>query len=133
VLAVGAVHLQQYVKLYSAIPTIGPLFLLTFAGATVIGLALLVPLERWIGRRKGWIGRRSTLIVALASLGGIALASVTFALLLVAEHMPLFGFQEPGYDPAAIAASQGAEIATVLFLGTSLVWPLVFKSHPRTR
>lgn len=36
VLAVGAVHLQQYDYLYSTIPTIGTLFLLNFAGATAI-------------------------------------------------------------------------------------------------
>src|SRR5207253_7731525 len=42
-LAVGAVHLQQYLTLYSAIPTIGTLFVLNFAGATAIGLGLLAP------------------------------------------------------------------------------------------
>src|SRR5436190_21835314 len=67
VLAVGAVHLQQYLWLYSAIPTIGTLFLLTFVSATVIGLALLLPIERWAGR---W-GRP---VVVLVTLGGIALA-----------------------------------------------------------
>jgi hypothetical protein len=41
VLVVGAIHLQQYLKLYSAIPTIGTLFVLNFAGATAIGLGLL--------------------------------------------------------------------------------------------
>jgi hypothetical protein len=53
VLAVGAVHLQQYLWLYSAIPTIGTLFVLNFAGATAIGLGLLAPLERVLGRRWG--------------------------------------------------------------------------------
>jgi hypothetical protein len=33
-LAVGAVHLQQYFELYSSIPTIGTLFLLNVVGAT---------------------------------------------------------------------------------------------------
>src|SRR3954453_18364919 len=51
VLAVGAVHLQQYDMLYSAIPTIGTLFVLNFAGATAIGLGLLAPLERVLGPR----------------------------------------------------------------------------------
>jgi len=124
VLAVGAVHLQQYLWLYSAIPTIGKLFVLTFAGATVIGLALLAPIERWAGR---W-GRP---LLVLVTLGGIALAATTFALLLVSENMPLFGFQEPGYDPAAIAASQAAEIAAVIFLGASLAPPLSTPSHFR--
>src|SRR4051812_20284178 len=45
-LATGAVHLQQFLKLYSEIPTIGTLFVLNFAGATAIGVALLAPLER---------------------------------------------------------------------------------------
>jgi hypothetical protein len=124
VLAVGAAHLQQYLWLYSAVPTIGTLFVLAFAGATLIGLALLSPLERWASR---W-GR--TLLV-LVTLGGIALATVSFALLLVSENMPLFGFQEPGYDPTAIAASRGAEIATVIFLGVSLASLFSAKSHFR--
>lgn len=124
VLALGAVHLQQYLWLYSAIPNIGKLFLLTFVGATVIGLALLAPIERWAGR---W-GRT---VLVMISLGGIALAVTTFALLLVSENMPLFGFQEPGYDPTAIATSQTAEVAAVIFLGASLAPPFSTKSHFR--
>src|SRR5690242_15622547 len=49
VLAVGAVHLQQYLWLYSAIPTIGTLFILNFAGATAVGIGLLAPVERVLG------------------------------------------------------------------------------------
>ena len=37
-LAVGAVHLQQYFELYYDIPTIGKLFVLNFVGATIVGL-----------------------------------------------------------------------------------------------
>jgi hypothetical protein len=41
-LAVGGVHLQQYVYDYfSVIPTIGPLFLVNFIAATALGLLLL--------------------------------------------------------------------------------------------
>jgi hypothetical protein len=123
-LAVGAVHLQQYLWLYSAVPTIGRLFVLTFVGATIIGLALLTPIERWAGR---W-GRTVLLLVTLS---GIVLAVTTFALLLVSENMLLFGFQEPGYDPAAIAASQAAEVAAAIFLGASLAPSLSTKSHLR--
>ena len=83
-LAVGAVHLQQYFTLYSSIPTIGTLFVLNFVGATAIGLGLLAPVERVV---------------------------------FVSERTPLFGFMEPGYDPAAILASRVAEAVTVLFLG----------------
>jgi hypothetical protein len=113
-LAVGAVHLQQYEYLYSTIPTIGTLFVLNFVGATVIGLGLLAPVERVLGR---WGGA----VVALLALGGVALAATAFASLLVSEHTPLFGFMEPGYDPAAIMASRVAELATVGLLGSFLV------------
>jgi hypothetical protein len=115
VLAVGAVHLQQYFYLYSAIPTIGTLFVLNFAGATIIGLALLAPVERLAGRRWGGIA------VAAPALAAIGLAATSFAFLLIAEHTPLFGFMEPGYDPPAILASRIAEIATIVLLGSYLV------------
>jgi hypothetical protein len=113
-LAVGAVHLQQYLKLYSNVPTIGTLFVLNFAGATVLGLALLSPIERVAGRH----GRA---LVALTALAAIGLAATAFAFLLISEHTPVFGFQEPGYDPPAIAASRISEIATVVLLGAFLV------------
>jgi hypothetical protein len=113
VLAVGAVHLQQYDYLYSTIPTIGTLFLLNFVGATVIGLGLLAPFERLLGR-PGAAGQ------ALLALGGIGLATTAFVFLLIAERTPLFGFQEPGYDPTAIMASRVAEIVTVIALGAYL-------------
>ena len=113
-LAVGAVHLQQYRTIYSAIPTIGTLFVLNFAGATAIGLGLLAPVERVPGR----LGDAA---VALLALGGIGLAATSFVFLFVSERTPLFGFMEPGYDPTAIMAARIAEIATVLLLGAFLV------------
>jgi len=109
-LSVGAVHLQQYLDLYSAIPTIGTLFVLNFAGATALGLGLLLPVERLLGR----FGNAA---VALLALGGVGLAATAFVFLLVSEHTPLFGFMEPGYDPTAILASRVAEAVTVLSLG----------------
>src|SRR5262245_5920352 len=114
VLAVGAVHLQQYDMLYSAIPTIGTLFLLNFVGATAFGLGLLAPVEHRPGRLGG-------AALALLSLGGIGLAATSFVSLLVSERTPLFGFMEPGYDPTAIAASRAAEVASVVLLGSFLV------------
>jgi hypothetical protein len=112
-LAVGAVHLQQYTTIYSAIPTIGTLFVLNFAGATAIGLGLLAPVERVLGR---W----GNAVVALLSLAGIGLAATAFVFLLVSERTPLFGFMEPGYDPPAIMAARIAEVATVALLGSFL-------------
>jgi hypothetical protein len=114
VLAAGAVHLQQYRGLYSAIPTIGPLFLLNFIGATIIGVALLAPIEHLAGRFRG-------LVVALVSVAGIGLTAGSFVLLLVSEHGSLFGFHEPGYDPSALAAARASELAAVALLATSLV------------
>lgn len=123
-LAVGAVHLQQYVKLYSAVPTIGTLFVLNFVGATILGITLLAPIDRWGGR---WGG----LLVTLAAAGGVALAAVTFVMLAVSERTPLFGFREPGYDPAGIAASRGAELTTIVLLGAFLVARLVARPPVR--
>jgi hypothetical protein len=125
VLAVGAVHLQQYLVLYSAIPTIGTLFVLNFAGATVIGLGLLAPLETFLGRRWG------SAAVGLLALAGIGLAATAFAFLAIAEHTPLFGFMEPGYDPTAILVSRIAEVVTVVSLGAYVI--ARFVAHTPTR
>jgi hypothetical protein len=111
-LAVGLIHLQQYFELYSAVPTIGTLFLLNFVGATVTCAGLLAPLERLGGR-----GRAGHTLLALA---GIAQAATAFVFLLISERTPLFGFQEPGYDPSAIMASRVAEVSAVAFLGAFL-------------
>ena len=110
-LAVGAVHLQQYYKLYFGVPTIGTLFVLNFIGATVIGVALLAPIERVAGR----------LAVTLLALAAIGLAATSFVFLFISERTPLFGFMEPGYDPTAIAAARISEVATVVLLGVFLV------------
>jgi hypothetical protein len=119
-LAVGAIHLQQYFELYSEIPTIGTLFVLNFVGATVVGLGLLAPVERLPGRRGG-------AALALLALAGIGQATTAFVFLMISERTPLFGFREPGYDPAAILASRIAEVATVVLLGAFLAgrfaWP----------
>jgi hypothetical protein len=113
-LAVGAVHLQQYNDLYSAIPTIGTLFVLNFVAATALGIGLLVPFELLWRRGGAWIE-------AALALGGIGVATVAYVFLLIAERRPLFGFMEPGYNPDAILTSQVSEIATVALLGAYLV------------
>ena len=124
VLAVGGIHLYEFEHFYSAIPTIGTLFLLNFLGATAIGLGLLAPLERIAGRHG------SALVTGLA-VAGIALAAVAFAFLLISQHTPLFGFKEPGYDPTGIDAARAAEVATVIFLGAFLVGRLGLKAPMR--
>lgn len=125
VLATGAVHLQQFLRLYSEIPTIGTLFVLNFAGATLIGVVLLAPVEH-VSARYG------TALVGVLSLAGIAVAAGAFVFLHISERTPLFGFMEPGYDPAAIAAAQAAEITAVVALCASLVGR-IWRKAPSTR
>jgi hypothetical protein len=112
-LAVGAVHVQQYQYLYSTIPTIGTLFVLNFVAATVIGLGLFAPLERLLGRL-------GAVAVGLLALAGIGLSVGAFVFLLISERTPLFGFMEPGYDPPAIMAARVSEIVTVVALSVFL-------------
>jgi hypothetical protein len=105
VLVVGAVHLQQYLSAgFDTVSVIGTLFVLNFAGATVIGLGLLVP----------WA--RLRLVHLLLALGGIALSATSFVFLFVSENQPLFGFQESGYR-AAIVVALAAEAVAVITLG----------------
>jgi hypothetical protein len=112
--AVGAVHLYEYDYLYSTIPTIGTLFVLNFAGATAIGLGLLAPVERVLGRL-------GSAVMGFLALGGIGLAATAFVFLLVAERAPVFGFMEPGYDPPGLMASRVSELVTVGLLSCFLV------------
>jgi hypothetical protein len=120
----GVVHLQQYLGPYRAIPTIGVLFLADFAAAIAIGAALLGPLERLAGRRPGSV-------LAIVTASGIALALGSLVMLTISQHTPLFGFQEPGYDPAAIQLSRWSEVAAVLLLGASLVARFATKTPKR--
>jgi hypothetical protein len=108
VLVVGAVHLQQYfADHFNVVPIIGPLFALNFAGATVIGLGLLVP------------AARLRLVHLLLALGGIGLAATSFVFLFISEHQPLFGFQDYGYR-AGIMIALAAEAVAVVALATYL-------------
>ena len=106
VLAVGAVHLQQYFAVhFGVVPVIGPLFALNFAGAAAIALGLLLP-------------PLAPLRVLLA-LGGIALAATSAVFFFISEHGMLFGFEDYGYRPAILAAL-AAEAAAVVLLGSYL-------------
>ncbi len=124
VVAVGIVHIEAYSGPYSAVPTIGELFVVNFLAATVIGGALIFPLERLAGR---WGG----VAVALATVAGIALAAGSLVMLIISEHGTLFGFHEPGYDPVAISRSRIAEVVAVCLLGISPVVRRLSRSRPR--
>lgn len=118
-LAVGAVHLQQYYgDDYRVLPTIGPLFLLNAISAGVVGLGLLLPIERLLKER---IGERA---VGLLALGAVAIAVGSLIALFIAETSILFGFSEDGYStPVVIAIA--AEVATTVLLTPVAVANLV--------
>ena len=109
IVLVGVVHAQQYYDTYfSVVPTIGPLFLLSFIGAWIVGAVLLAPVQR-LGRQFG-----SALLV-LAALGAIGIAVGTFAALLTSEYTPLFGFMESGYR-LAVWLTFVFDVMTTVFL-----------------
>jgi hypothetical protein len=109
VLVVGAVHLEQYYGVhFNVVPIVGPLFVLNFAGATLIGLGLLAP------------AARMRVLHVLLALAGIGLAATSFVFLFVSENRPLFGFQDYGYRPAiliALIAEAAAVVLLVAYLG----------------
>jgi hypothetical protein len=113
-LLIGGIHYQQYhYAFYSAIPTIGPLFLLNFIGATALGLLLLVP-----GRSR--LGGLRKLLDQMAALAGLGLATSGLAALLISEHTPLFGFMEHGYR-FVIVLTITSEAAAIVLLSLFLV------------
>lgn len=120
----GAVHLQQFFSLYSAVPTIGTLFVLNFLGATAIGLGLLAPLKRILGRR-------ADTAVSLLALAGVAMAGTAFVFLLIAEHATLFGWTEAGYYSTAVVLALITEGITVVLLGAFAVARLARRPTPQ--
>jgi hypothetical protein len=113
-LAVGLDHLQQYsAESYSAIPTIGTLFLLNFISSAVLAVGLTAPVERLPGR----LGR---VAIPLLSAGGIGVAVGSLAGVIVSESIGLFGFMETGYR-SAIVVSISLEVATIVLLLAHLV------------
>lgn len=109
-LAVGGVHIQQYVvQDYRVIPTIGSLFLLNFIGGTVLGLYFLIP-----ARRRP--GRIMSLLDTLAALAGCFVAGGALVALLVSEVTPLFGFMEHGYRFAIVFAIVSEAVAVTALI-----------------
>jgi len=119
-LMVAAIHAQQYYDAYfSAVPTIGRLFMLNIVGAGVTGLLLLAPVKL-LG------GRAGNAILVPAALAGIGVAAGAFMALIVSEYTPLFGFMESGYRLAIEVSLLFEGLATLLlaaFLATvALEW-----------
>jgi hypothetical protein len=131
ILLVGAVHAQQYYSAYfSVVPTIGTLFLLSFVGAGVVGVALIAPVRR-LGRNIG------DLVLLLAALGAIGIAVGSLASLLISEYTPLFGFMESGYRLAVVLALLFDGLTTaflavfVLIVGPPLVHAIATERRTR--
>ena len=111
ILAVGAIHLQQYIgEHYSAIPTIGTLFLLNAIASAVVGIGLLAPIKRVAA------SHRADAAIGLLALGAVAIAVGALVALFISENGSLFGFTESGYRAAVIVAIV-AEAATIALLG----------------
>jgi hypothetical protein len=122
VLLVGVVHAQQYYQAYfSVVPVIGTLFLLSFIGSGVTGVALLAPLRRLLPR----IGDA---VLVLAALGAIGIALGSLVSLLVSEYRPLFGFMESGYRLAIVLAIV-FDATTTVFLAAFIA--LVLRTRRR--
>jgi len=130
ILFVGADHYYEYaVDQYRVLPTIGTLFLLNFVSATVVGLALLVPLER-LSRRFGG------LLTRLAAVSAFGIAATSLAALLVSEQTKLFGFMELNYRPAIVIALASEAVAAIAAAALLVMTVVRSRSHgqpPRLR
>src|SRR5436305_13446828 len=116
ILAVGAVHLQQYIGAdYRAIATVGTLFLLNAIASGIVGIALLVPIERVMAARP------ADTAVGLLALSAIAIALGSLVALFGSESGSLFGFSEPGYRAPIVAAIVAEAAATALLGPVSVV------------
>lgn len=89
VLAVGAVHYQQYIEILNEVETVGVLFLLNAAGAAAIAVSLL------------W---NDGTLRTLGAIGGIALSVGSLVSILIARGGGLFGYQEPDWRTAVVIA-----------------------------
>jgi hypothetical protein len=125
VIVVGAVHLQQYVGDYHAIPTIGPLFLLNAIGSGAVALGLLLPIERWLNRRRGEIA------VGAFALGGAAIGLGSLIALYIAETSTLFGFSE-GTLQTVMWIAIISEAAAVILLAPVAVADVLGSSPTRS-
>lgn len=125
IVVTGAVHLQQYLGDYQAIPTIGPLFLLNAIGSGAVAVGLLLPVERWLAARRGEIA------VGMLALGGVAIALGSLIALYISETSTLFGFSE-GTLETVMWIAIGAEAVAVALLGPVAVGNLVRSGATRS-
>jgi hypothetical protein len=115
ILAIGAVHLQQYLDGYRSVPTIGSLFLLNAVSSGVVAIALAAPLERMLNHR------RAELTSGLLAGAGLAIAVGSLIALFVSETGTLFGFSETGYGTPIVLAIIAEGLAVVLLTPVAAV------------
>ncbi len=109
-LAVGVVHLQQYLDAgYNLIPTVGTLFLLNAIASAVVATGLLAPMRLLFG------DRRADVAVGVLAIAGTAIAAGALIALFVSETGSLFGFTEFGYGTPVVIAIV-SEVATLVLL-----------------
>ncbi len=84
VLAVGLIHLQEWVNFMRDVPKIGPLFVLNVAASVVVAALLFV--------RRGWLGIVGAIALSLGTLGGF----------LVARYGSVLGYSEPRWRTTAV-------------------------------
>jgi hypothetical protein len=124
VVAIGLNHLDQLTaQSYSAIPTIGSLFVLNVVAAGVIAVALVAPVPSRHGRAVHLAAAVAGLGLAAGSLAGLALSLTT----------GLFGFREPGVR-AAIDLAVALDVVTIALLSAYLAtaWPGTAPASPGT-
>ena len=129
IVAVGAIHLQQYLGAgYRTIPTIGTLFLLNAIASAIVGLGLLLPIRRMAAAQN-----------ADAAIGTLALAAVMIAIgslvaLFISESTSLFGFTESGYRTPIVLAiiAEAATIALLAPVATASLARTVSRRHRAT-
>jgi MFS family permease len=131
ILGVGAVHLQQYIgNGYSTVPTIGTMFLLNAISAGVVGFALLLPLNRLLGRRRG------NAAIGVLALAGVGIAVGSLIALFISESGTLFGFAEHDYRTVikiAIAVEALAAVLLTPLAAVSVRRALAERNGPRPR
>jgi hypothetical protein len=115
ILAIGAVHLQQYLDGYRSVPTIGSLFLLNAVSSGVVAIALVAPLARMLNHR------RAELTSGLLAGAGLAIAVGSLIALFVSENGTLFGFSETGYSTPIVLAIIAEGLAVVLLAPVAAV------------
>ena len=111
VLVEGAVHVQQYVHIFSTVSWIGPLFILNAAGCAVTAVGLIF--------------RRTA---PLAAAAGAVISVLALAALAMSFHGGILGWEESTVRPAiwiaivSEAAAAGALGGLLLAAGAPRAW-----------